>query len=147
MTPGPFNSPKPLLPGGSIGLFAPSGVVDLQRMSAAVAALTARGYRVVKAPDTEKQWRYFAGTDDERLASFRAMLADDSIDAMMMVRGGYGWSRLLHRVDWDAVAASAKSFVGFSDFTAFNLAALAKANLITFAGPGAAVDFGGVEHP
>ena len=145
MNPATFNSPRPLLPGGSIGLFAPSGVVDSARMNAAVAALTARGYRVSSAPDTDKQWRYFAGTDEQRLASFHAMLADDSIDAMMMVRGGYGWSRLLHRVDWDAVAASVKSFVGFSDFTAFSLAALAKANLITFAGPGAAVDFGGAE--
>ena len=52
------------------------------------------------------QWRYFAGTDNERLASFHSMLADDSLDAMMMVRGGYGWSRLLHRIDWNAVAGS-----------------------------------------
>ena len=135
--------PKPLLPGGSIGLFAPSGVVNLPRMKAAVDALTEHGYRVVVAPEVEKQWRYFAGTDDERLASFHAMLADSTLDGMMMVRGGYGWSRLLHRIDWNAVAASQKTFVGFSDFTAFNLAALAQANLITFAGPGAAIDFGG----
>jgi muramoyltetrapeptide carboxypeptidase len=114
-------------------------------MQAGAAALTARGYRVVVAPETEQQWRYFAGTDDDRLASFHKMLVDPSIDAMMMVRGGYGWSRLLHRIDWRAVAASRKSFVGFSDFTAFNLAALTHANLITFAGPGAAIDFGGAD--
>ena len=114
-------------------------------MKAAVIALTARGYRVVVASDVEKQWRYFSGTDEERLASFHTMLADTSLDAMMMVRGGYGWSRLLHRIDWDAVAASQKTFVGFSDFTAFNLAALSQANLITFAGPGAAIDFGGTD--
>lgn len=114
-------------------------------MQAAVSSLTARGYVVKVAPEVELQWRYFAGTDDERLASFHSMLADESVDAMMMVRGGYGWSRLLHRIDWDAVAASRKTFVGFSDFTAFNLAALARANLITFAGPGAAIDFGGAD--
>ena len=107
-------------------------------MSAAIAALAKRGYRVVVAPETQMQWRYFAGTDEQRLDSFHTMLADPAIDAMMMVRGGYGWSRLLHRIDWNAVAASQKTFVGFSDFTAFNLAALAQANLITFAGPGAA---------
>ena len=145
MNPGNFTSPKPLLPRGSIGLFAPSGVVNVPRMKAAVAALRTRGYRVVVAAETEKQWRYFAGTDEERLASFHTMLADPSIDAMMMVRGGYGWSRLLHRIDWDAVADSRKTFVGFSDFTAFNLAALSQANLITFAGPGAAIDFGDTE--
>lgn len=118
----------------------------MPRTTAAVSALTARGFRVVLAPEADKQWRYFAGTDDERLASFHAMLADPSIDAMMMVRGGYGWSRLLHRLDWEAVGASQKTFVGFSDFTAFNLAALTHANLITFAGPGAATDFGGKDE-
>jgi muramoyltetrapeptide carboxypeptidase len=145
LNPGNFNAPKPLLPGGSIGLFAPSGVVNIPRMNAAVEALTAAGYRVVVAPETARQWRYFAGSDDERLVSFHTMLADPTLDAMMMVRGGYGWSRLLHRIDWGAVAASRKTFVGFSDFTAFNLAALAQANLVTFAGPGAAIDFGGAE--
>jgi muramoyltetrapeptide carboxypeptidase len=73
------------------------------------------------------------------------MLADPSIDAMMMIRGGYGWSRLLHRIDWNLLASAQKSLVGFSDFTALNLAALAKCGLITFAGPGAAIDFGGAE--
>ncbi len=145
MNSGRFASPKPLLAGGTIGLFAPSGVVNLPRMRAAIDALTARGYDVVNAPDTDKQWRYFAGSDEARLGSFHTMLADPAVDAMMMVRGGYGWSRLLHRIDWHAVAASAKTFVGFSDFTAFNLAALAQANLVTFAGPGAATDFGGGE--
>ena len=77
-------------------------------MKAAVDALTARGYRVMVAPETEAQWRYFAGTDEARLASFHTMLTDTTIDAMMMVRGGYGWSRLLHRIDWNAVAASGK---------------------------------------
>ena len=114
-------------------------------MNSAILALTARGLRVVVASDTEKQWRYFAGTDEDRLASFHAMLVDPSIDAMMMVRGGYGWSRLLHRIDWNLVATSRKTFVGFSDFTAFSLAAISQSNLITFAGPGAATDFAGGE--
>jgi muramoyltetrapeptide carboxypeptidase len=52
---------------------------------------------------------------------------------------------LLHRIDWTLVAATRKTLVGFSDFTAFNLAALANCRLITFAGPGAAIDFGGAD--
>lgn len=100
-----------------------------------------QGYRVKVAQAATNEWRYFAGTDDERLASFHQMVADPTVDAMMMSRGGYGLSRLLHRIDWQAVAASRKVFCGFSDFTAFNCAALAKANYITYSGPGAATDF------
>src|SRR5205085_8400925 len=64
---------------------------------------------------------------------------------IIAARGGYGLSRLLHRIDWAKVAASAKIFVGFSDFTAFNMAAYACSNLLTFHGPMLAVDFGRAE--
>ena len=145
MKPGTYRVPRPLLPGGSIGLFAPSGVINVERHEKSVAYLRAAGFRVLVAPEATAEYRYFAGTDEQRLASFHRMLADSSIDAMMMIRGGYGWSRLLHRIDWSLVASAGKTLVGFSDFTALNLAALAKSRLITFAGPGAAIDFGGSE--
>ncbi|MBL8525131.1 MAG: LD-carboxypeptidase [Betaproteobacteria bacterium] len=140
-----FAVPRRLQPGATIGLFAPSGVINIPRHEQAVTRLESLGYRVVVAPEASNQWRYFAGTDDERLASFHRFLADPAIDALMMIRGGYGWSRLLHRVDWNLVAAVGKPLIGFSDFTALNLGALAKSNLITFAGPGAAIDFGGAD--
>lgn len=136
-----FSKPNPLKLGGTIGIFSPSGALTGERISSGVATLEAQGYLVKVAPAANNEWRYFAGTDDERLASFHQMVADPTIDAMMMSRGGYGLSRLLHRSDWQAVAASRKVFCGFSDFTAFNCAALAKANYITYSGPGAATDF------
>jgi len=139
--PSRFLPPKPLKPGATIGLFSPAGALSYERVQAGVATLESLGYRVIIAPEICNEWRYFAGTDDERLASFHAMLADPAIDAMMMSRGGYGFSRLLHRIDWQAVAKSRKIFCGFSDFTVFNLAALAQANLITYAGPGSSTDF------
>lgn len=145
MKPGKYHLPRPLPPGGTIGLFAPSGVIDVERHEKSVAYLRSIGFRVVVAANAAAEYRYFAGTDEQRLASFHQLLVDSSIDAMMMIRGGYGWSRLLHRVDWNLVATARKTMVGFSDFTALNLAALAKSNLITFAGPGAAIDFGGAE--
>lgn len=147
MNPATFALPRPLLPGATIGLFAPSGVVHTARHEQSVIRLEDLGYRVVVAPEAASQWRYFAGTDDERLASFHRLLADPAIDGLMMIRGGYGWSRLLHRVDWLLVAAARKPLIGFSDFTALNLGALAKAQLVTFAGPGAAIDFGGADDP
>lgn len=142
---GGFDLPRPLSPGGTIGLFAPSGVVNVERHEKSVARLTELGYRVVVAPESYSQWRYFAGTDEQRLDAFHHMLADPAVDAMMMIRGGYGWSRLLHRIDWPLVARARKPLVGFSDFTALNLGALKQARLVTFAGPGAAIDFGGAD--
>jgi len=59
-----------------------------------------------------------------------------------MLRGGYGFTRLLDRLDYAALARAGKRWMGHSDFTAFQLAALAKAGIVTFAGPMASYDFG-----
>ena len=137
----------PRLPRGplALGLFSPSGSVDGAALERAVTHFESLGHRVVVSPVAANAWRYFAGTDEERLVAFHAMLADPSIDVMMATRGGYGWTRLLDRIDWQAVRASGKAFVGFSDFTAFNLAALSQAGLATFHGPMACIDFGSGE--
>ena len=138
----PLRLPKRLRGIATIGICAPSGAVDPEAHGRSVAYLESLGHRVVVAPQTTQQWRYFAGTDQERLQGFHDLIADPAIDIVMAARGGYGLTRLLDRVDFSAVAASNKIMVGFSDFTAFSLAAVARAGLITFAGPMAAVDFG-----
>lgn len=134
----PRRVPEP----ATIGIFGPSGRVDVAQLTAAVAHLTDQGHTVIVAPETSFEWQYFAGTDEERLEGFHRLLADPAIDIMMAARGGYGFSRLLSRIDWNAVANSRKNFVGFSDFTAFNCAAYANANLLTWHGPLACIDFG-----
>ena len=136
-----YQRPRVLPPGGTIGVFAPSGVVNAERLQNGVAQLETLGYHVIMAPGVLDQWRYFAGTDEHRLASLNTLLKNPDIDLMMMARGGYGWSRLLHRLDWDLIKRGNKAFCGFSDFTAFQLAALKHATLITYAGPGVATDF------
>jgi muramoyltetrapeptide carboxypeptidase len=70
-----------------------------------------------------------------------ALLDDDSIDLVIAARGGYGPLAGPLEIDWNRVAASTKQFVGFSDFTAFNMAAYACAKLVTFHGPMLTADF------
>jgi len=141
------NSKRPRLPRAvpepaTIGVCALSGRVDEVSVATGANYLRDLGHHVVVAEETTNAWRYFAGTDDERLAGFHRLLDDPSIDIILNARGGYGMSRILHRIDWSRVAASGKVFCGFSDFTAFNMAAYACANLVTFHGPMLAVDFG-----
>ena len=134
--------PRALPEPAVIGVCAPSGRVDEASVMAGVAYLEDLGHRVVVAEEVRNTWRYFAGTDEERLAGFHRLVDDPEIDMIIAARGGYGISRLLARIDWNRVAASGKIYCGFSDFTAFNMAALACANLLTFHGPMLAVDFG-----
>lgn len=137
-----FTLPRALPVGGTIGVFSPAGPPNAERVNRGITRLEGAGYRCVLADAAIGAHEYFSATDEVRLASFHQMLADPAIDMMMMTRGGYGLSRLIHHIDWQAVAQSGKLLCGFSDFTAINLAALAKCGFVTLAGPGVATDFG-----
>ncbi len=90
----------------------------------------------------------FAGTDAERAADVNR-LADPRRplpDIVLAVRGGSGVHRILDRLDYAGLGRRLRdapcAIVGHSDLTALNLALLAKADLVTFAGPMLAHDFG-----
>ena len=126
-----------------IGIYAPAGFAsEPAAIDRAVARLESVGHRVVVDPTATTRWQRFSATDDERLAAVLRMAADPRVELAIAVRGGYGWSRILERLDFTAIAASNKRWLGYSDFTAFQLAALASARIVTYAGPLAAYDFG-----
>jgi len=130
-----------------IGLYAPAGfATEPAAVERAIARLEALGHRVIVDATCTTRWQRFAGTDDARLAAVLRMAADPRVELAVAVRGGYGWSRLFDRLDFAALAAARKRWLGHSDFTAFQLAALAHAGMTTFAGPMAAYDFG-AERP
>lgn len=134
--------PRPPPRPATIGIFALSGSVDPGQLDAGILRLETDGHRVVLASEARRTWRYFAGTDAERLAGFDRLLRDPAIDVMLAARGGYGITRLLAAIDWERVGASGKLFAGFSDFTAFNCAALAQGRLATAHAPMLASDLG-----
>lgn len=128
------------------GLFAPAGfVIDPAAVDRAQQRLTALGHRVVIDPTCTTRWQRFGGDDEERLAAVTRMATDATVDVAVAMRGGYGWSRLLDRLDFPAIAAARKRWMGHSDFTAFQLAALAHGGMITYAGPMGAYDFGATQ--
>ncbi|EJR8394290.1 muramoyltetrapeptide carboxypeptidase, partial [Escherichia coli] len=65
------------------------------------------------------------------------------------VRGGYGASRLLADIDWQALVARQQHdpllICGHSDFTAIQCGLLAHGNVITFSGPMLVANFGADE--
>ena len=126
-----------------IGLYAPAGFAqDPAALTRAVARLEAIGHRVVVDPTCHARWQRFAAPDDERLAAVLRMAADPRVELAITLRGGYGWTRLLPRLDFKALAGAGKRWLGYSDFTAFQLAALRCTGMTTYAGPSATGDFG-----
>jgi muramoyltetrapeptide carboxypeptidase len=130
-----------------LGVYAPAGYVpNPAALDRARERLASLGYTVKIDPSCHARAQRFAGSDDERLAAVMRMVDDDEIGTVMAARGGYGWSRLLDRLDYRAIAAARKRWIGHSDFTAFQLAALTHAGMITYGGPMASYDFG-AEQP
>lgn len=129
-------------------LIAPSGYcINQQAALRGVQRLTDAGHQVENDEVIRRRYQRFAGTDAERLADVNALASLTSPDTIVMpVRGGYGASRLLDRIDWQALASRQQRdpllICGHSDFTAIQAGLLAQANVITFSGPMLAANFG-----
>lgn len=125
-----------------IAIVAPSGyTLDDAALVRGIAALEAQGYTVHNYFETAKVFQRFGGTDEARLAQLDAAAADPRVQVVMALRGQYGMTRLLPHIDFARMAASGKIFVGYSDFTAFQMALLAKAGAVSYAGPMFLPDF------
>jgi muramoyltetrapeptide carboxypeptidase len=84
---------------------------------------------------------YLAGTDEERVEDIHNMFLNDDVKLIICLRGGYGASRLLDKIDYGIIKNNPKIFCGYSDITVLQNAFFHKTGLITFAGPMAGVDF------
>lgn len=123
-----------LRPEGCIAIIAPAGP---KAFDTAVVErwMAARGYRLKIFPGVFEQTGYLAGSDRARLDDLHGAFADDEVDAIMCLRGGYGTPRLLDKIDYALLARHAKPFVGYSDITALHLAIAKEAGFVTFHGP------------
>lgn len=121
-----------------IYVYSPSGAVqDRAAFRRAVRRLAAGGHEVEVDPAALDRHQRFAGDDDTRLAAIGRAAASDA-NVALITRGGYGLTRLLTRLPYDAIAASVQrgmAWVGLSDFTALQLAVLAQRGTVTWAGP------------
>lgn len=133
--------PRPLKPGGTIGICSPSGPTPSahEALPQAARMLTERGYRVVVGPSAGREdsgagRAYLAGSDDARAGDMNAFLADPEIDLILCARGGYGAMRILDRIDYDTARRDPKPLVGYSDVTALSLALLARAGVVSYSG-------------
>lgn len=125
-----------------IAIAAPGGyAIDDAALARGIARLKEQGCIVHNYYDADKKFQRFAGTDDGRLAQLNAAAADPDCQVVVALRGQYGISRILPRIDFRKMADSGKLFVGYSDITAFHMALYQATGRISFAGPMMCDDF------
>ncbi len=136
--------PRALRAGATLGIAAPGGPVDPERLAAGEKLLRDAGFRTVRRDDLLARRDYLAGDDARRADELMGLVTNGDVDGIVCARGGYGCDRILSRLDAASFRAAAKPLVGYSDITALLLWQRRLAGLVGIHGPmldrGAEVD-------
>ena len=133
-----MSQPKP---GMTVAIVSPGGYApDEAGLRRALERLESHGCIVRNYYRHEARHHRFGATDDERVAQLHDAARDPEVDVVIALRGGYGMSRLLPRLDFGLLAASGKLFVGHSDITALHMGLLCH-GATSLAGPMICDDF------
>lgn len=132
-------------------LIAPSGYcINQEAAQRGVQRLLGSGHAVANQTIIPRRLQRLAGSEAQRLEDINGLVnLPGENNIVLAVRGGYGASRLLERIDWSGLARRQQHapllICGHSDFTAIQLGLLALHNVITFSGPMLAGNFGAAE--
>ena len=95
-------------------IVSPSSCVDMEQIELAQNHLKQLGHQVTLSAHVAAQYRYLAGSVEQRIADLKQACSDPDIDAIWCGRGGTGASQLLpHLGPW----MLNKPMIGYSDST------------------------------
>ncbi len=112
-----------------ITIVAPARFVERSFIDFAVDMIRERGFQVSLGNNLFVRRNQFAGSDSERIADFNDAIRDPECRAILCARGGYGTTRLLKSIDWDAWNDDPKWVVGYSDITALHSSVYNRLNM------------------
>ena len=138
----PLRRPRRLRPGSLVGVAALSGPVRSEGLEAGIAVLERFGYRVRVARNVleTEPLLGLAGNDEARVNGYVELVADPEVEAILFARGGYGVTRVLHRLPERLLAETTKLHCGFSDLTALSAFLRERGGLVSLHGPMVAAD-------
>ena len=131
--------PRGLRAGDHIGVCAPSGPVDPERLARGVARLEALGFEVFVPESVRARTLFTAGTIEQRRDDLHALVRAPDIAAILCGRGGAGASQLLRHLDAELFGRHPKPFLGSSDATCLHLF-WARLGIVSFHGPMVSMD-------
>jgi muramoyltetrapeptide carboxypeptidase len=130
--------PRPLPPGASLAVWAPSSPASALfpvRFARGLAALAADGYRVRQLASCGKAGPISAGPPSAIAAELHEALDDPRCDGVVATVGGWTMLRVLPYIDLALVGAAGKPLIGYSDLTSLLNVVTARTGLVTFHGP------------
>lgn len=110
-----------MLPITHIHLIAPSYPLSEKNINLTKSYFKAMGLKVTIPPDLLGEDLLCANKDQTRLAHLQNALNDSSADLIWLLDGGYGLTRLIHKLFQMEKPQKEKLFMGFSDGTALHV--------------------------
>jgi len=124
---------KKLARDGTIGIFCPSHVAEMERYNIYIAAMQRRGFKVKLGANVCKDTYGYAASAEERAADLNALVADDTVQ-MIFFSGGNGAAEILPWIDYGNIRRHPKIFSSYSDGTSILNAIYAQTGLVTYYG-------------
>lgn len=112
-----FSSPPYLKKKDKVAIVATAKSFSPNELKPGIKLLESWGLEVITGKNLYKSHHQFAGTDLERLEDFQTMLDDQSVKAILCVRGGYGTNRIIDKLNFKQFLKKPKWIIGFSDVT------------------------------
>jgi muramoyltetrapeptide carboxypeptidase len=130
----PIRPPR-LKPGDTIGIVAPASPFDQKIFTQGLHVLQSMGFRTRVPDEIFEKNGYLAGSDEHRAGLLMRLFEDQSVNALVCAKGGFGSLRILPLLDFDIIRKNPKVFVGHSDITALLATITVKSGLVSFHGP------------
>jgi muramoyltetrapeptide carboxypeptidase len=139
---GKIQKPRRLAQGDTIGLVAPaSSTLEDEGIRISIDLIRSLGFKVKEGAHIFDRQQYLAGEDRARADDVNRMFADDEVDAIFCLRGGYGTPRILPYLDYDLIRNNPKIVLGMSDITGILTGIHTKTGLVGYHGPNASGSF------
>jgi len=131
--------PPYLKPGDTIGIVCPAGYMALEKAQTCIDTLEQWGYKTkIGRTLGSGSANYFSGSDDERLVDLQDMMDDDTVQAVLCGRGGYGVGRIIDQINFKKFIRHPKWLIGYSDVTVLHAHIYSNFKIATLHSPMAA---------
>lgn len=127
--------PPRLKPGDTIGIAAPASPFDVKLFDRGIRTLKSMGFQIRIPDDLYENEGYLAGSDQLRADVMHRLFVDQTINAIVCAKGGFGSMRVLPLLDFALIEKNPKIFLGHSDISALLSAMYTRTGLVTFHGP------------
>ena len=110
---------KPLKKGDTIGIISPAfcSPKEPSAYQYMIDYLETKGYKVKLGKSFYSRDGYLAGSDEIRTNDINEMFNDKEVTAIICMRGGYGASRIVDKIDYEIIKNNPKILCGYSDIT------------------------------